>query len=397
MQDIGLDDTEAEPPAQSGTEFIDILAANTPRDTYGEITPPSHRPHEAESAGIPTPPSGMSMQPTLPTPLQTPKPCTNQTSGQETSYKVATALPELELVEKACTTTVGADLDPTNILESRTCSQQVAYLADIEEPMQMMGVHSAFAAGQQHRCQKLHHDKLPQAPVMWADIRTHQFSMDFKNAAMKEYDGLVHWGVFQPVSCWNTSSKPLPLKWVFTYKFDTDGFLQKFKARICICGDLQRRSSYEDNYAATLAAKTFQALMAIMVVFDLEAHQFDAVSAFTNSKLDETVYCKYPEGFHQLGKCLFLLRALYGLRRSPLLWLREFSVTLQELQLRMVPEVECLFISKWLVIFFFMDDIVALFKPQHQPKFTEFMTRLTSKYELRDLGELKWFLGIHVI
>ena len=230
VQDIGLDDTEAKPPAQSGTEFIDIPAADTPCDTYGEVTPPSHRPHKAESAGIPTPPSGMSTQPVLPTLLQTPEPCTDQTSSQGTLYKVATALPELEPVEKAHTTTVGADLDPTNILESHTHSQQVAYLADIEEPMQMMGVHSAFAAGQQHGCQKLHHDKLPQAPATWADVRTHQFSMDFKNAATKEYDGLVHWGVFQPVSCWNTSSKPLPLKWVFTYKFDTDGFLQKFKA-----------------------------------------------------------------------------------------------------------------------------------------------------------------------
>ena len=58
----------------------------------------------------------------------------------------------------------------------------------------------------------------------------------------------------------------------------------------------------------------FQALMAITAVFDLEAHQFDAVSAFTNSKLDETIYCEYPESFHQPGKCLFLLQALYGLR-----------------------------------------------------------------------------------
>ena len=148
MQDIGLDDTEAKPPAQSGTEFIDILAANTPCDTYGGVTPPSHRLHKAESAGIPTPSSGMSMQPALPILLQTPKPCTNQMSGQGTSYEVATALPELEPVEKACMTTVGADLDPTNILESHTHSRQVAYLADIEEPMQMMGVHSAFTAGQ---------------------------------------------------------------------------------------------------------------------------------------------------------------------------------------------------------------------------------------------------------
>ena len=43
---------------------------------------------------------------------------------------------------------------------------------------------------------------------------------------------------------------------------------------------------------------------------------------------------------------------------------------LQELQLCMVSEVECLFMSKWLVIFFFMDNIVALFKSQHQPNVT---------------------------
>ena len=53
--------------------------------------------------------------------------------------------------------------------------------------------------------------------------------------------------------------------------------------------------------------------MAIMVVFNLEAHQFDTVSVFTNSKLDETMYCKFSKSFHQPGKCLFLLQALYGL------------------------------------------------------------------------------------
>ena len=121
MQDIGLDDTEAKLPAQFGTEFIDIPAVNTPCDTYSEVTPPSHKLHEAESAGIPTLPLGMLTEPILPTLLQTPKLCRDQTSGQGTLYKVATILPELEPVEKACMTTVGADLDSTNILESCTC------------------------------------------------------------------------------------------------------------------------------------------------------------------------------------------------------------------------------------------------------------------------------------
>ena len=53
--------------------------------------------------------------------------------------------------------------------------------------------------------------------------------------------------------------------------------------------------------------------------------------------------------------------------------------------------------SKWLVIFFFVDDIMALFKPQHWTKFADFTAKLKDRYGLRDLGELKWFLGIHVV
>ena len=148
MQDIELDDIETKLPAQFGTEFIDIPAANTPYDIYGRITPLSHKPHKAESAGIPTPPLGMSTQPILPTLLQTPKPCRDQMSSQGTLYEVATTLPKLEPVEKACITTVGADLDSMNILEFCTYSQQVVYLADIEKPMQMMGVHFTFTTDQ---------------------------------------------------------------------------------------------------------------------------------------------------------------------------------------------------------------------------------------------------------
>ena len=61
--------------------------------------------------------------------------------------------------------------------------------------------------------------------------------------------------------------------------------------------------------------------MAITAAFDLEAWQLDAISAFTNSLLDETVHYDFPNGFEQDGSCILLLRALYGLLRSPLLWL----------------------------------------------------------------------------
>jgi hypothetical protein len=101
--------------------------------------------------------------------------------------------------------------------------------------------------------------------------------------------------------------------------------------------------------------------MAITAAYDLETYQLDAVNAFVNSQLDEIVFCKFPEGFDQPNNCLLLLRALYGLRRSPLLWLQELSTTLKELGLQEVAGEPCLFMNDdGVLIFFYVDDIVLL-------------------------------------
>jgi hypothetical protein len=44
----------------------------------------------------------------------------------------------------------------------------------------------------------------------------------------------------------------VPLMWLFSYKFDEDGYLYKHKARLVVRGDLQ--DNWGDTYAATLAA-----------------------------------------------------------------------------------------------------------------------------------------------
>lgn len=79
------------------------------------------------------------------------------------------------------------------------------------------------------------------------------------------------------------------------YKFDIDGFLIKYKARLYVCGDLQIMLS--DIYAATLAACLFQVLMVIVAAFDLEIQQYDAINVFVNSEINKKVYYECPEGF----------------------------------------------------------------------------------------------------
>jgi hypothetical protein len=105
--------------------------------------------------------------------------------------------------------------------------------------------------------------------------------------------------------------------WVFTYKFDEDGYLYRFKARLVVRGDLQQL--YGDTYAATLAAQTFRALIAIANQFGLELLQYDVPNAFLNATLNRKLYAETPDGFKMDGELLQVLRALYGLKESPLL------------------------------------------------------------------------------
>ena len=59
--------------------------------------------------------------------------------------------------------------------------------------------------------------------------------------------------------------------------------------------------------------------MAMAAYFDLNIQQFDVINAFTNATIDELIYVRYPDGYHVLGHCLKLRKALYRLPRSPLL------------------------------------------------------------------------------
>jgi hypothetical protein len=83
--------------------------------------------------------------------------------------------------------------------------------------------------------------------------------------------------------------------WVFTYKFNEDGYLLKYKTRLIVRGDLQ--AQYGDMYAATLAARLFQALMALACAFNLKAMQYDVPNTFLNATLDRTLYVRTPDGF----------------------------------------------------------------------------------------------------
>jgi hypothetical protein len=244
---------------------------------------------------------------------------------------------------------------------------------------------------------QIHQSQLPKPPDNWRELKLHPLKNGFLKAAEIEYQEIEKRGSWIEADVPDkTKHQVLPLRWVFTYKTDGNGYLVKFKARICVRGDLQKLT-LEDTRAATLAARTFRTMMALAAAFDLEIWQCDAINAFLNSYLDETVYIQYPEGFKVPGKCLRLIRALYGLKRAPRLWQKELSEKLNQYGFKRADEDECLFISKGIILMFFVDDIITLYHRRNKQQFHRFREHFVETYEVREMQKFEWFLGIRIL
>ncbi len=92
---------------------------------------------------------------------------------------------------------------------------------------------AVFATEIQHgyeQSKRLHCDYLPPLPQDWKEMMGHSFKNRFLEAANKKYNDLEQHGTFEHVSRTTATSKILPLKWVFDYKFDENSYLTKFKA-----------------------------------------------------------------------------------------------------------------------------------------------------------------------
>ncbi|KAM4064280.1 reverse transcriptase (RNA-dependent DNA polymerase) [Hirsutella rhossiliensis] len=247
-------------------------------------------------------------------------------------------------------------------------------------------LHGTFNAGRifKPKTQGPHKKNLPEPPETQKQLERHPYKEEFIKAQKDHLASHEEMGSFLEVPWKRAAGKQiLGCKWVFIYKTDKHGILQSAKlvswsAATSRKGDLPTR-------ATTLAGMSFRALMAISAEFDLELDQMDAVNAFVNCPLeDEVVYMRMPPGFVKPGRVLLLRKALYGLRRSPLLWQQHLTGTL------------C-YEKGAILVFFYVDDIIWAYKKGDQEVAKEAIRGLQARYQMTLLGEPRWFLGIHIL
>ena len=83
--------------------------------------------------------------------------------------------------------------------------------------------------------------------------------------------------------------------------------------------------------------------------------------------------------------------------RSALLWYNKLFSLLTKLGLKPVLDTNYLFSNNKLIVFFYMDDIVILCHPSNIFAYHEFREKLLDAYKIREIRELKWFLGIRIV
>jgi len=132
--------------------------------------------------------------------------------------------------------------------------------------------------------------------------------------------------------------KRVGCKWVFKTKRDSQGNIERYRARLVAKGFTHKDGiDYKETFSPISKKYSFRIIMALVSHYDLELHQMDVKTAFVNGDLEEDVYMDQPVGFAEEGKehmVCKLKRSIYGLKQASRQWYLKFNDTIVSFGLR---------------------------------------------------------------
>ena len=207
-------------------------------------------------------------------------------------------------------------------------------------------------------------------------------------------------GLYQEVEA-PPDRKIINSKWVFKIKCGPNGEIDKYKARLVAKGYTQVEGlDYTDTFAPVTKFTTIRSLLALAAQHDLEVHQIDVKAAFLNSELDKEIYLRPLPGFHNDPKVVWcLLHTLYGLKQASKAWYDTLRKTFESLGFMRSEADHSLFYKdedgNLLVVAVYVDDKLIFSKNLDAIKHLKL--QLSDHFEITDLGEAWWILGMEVI
>ena len=160
---------------------------------------------------------------------------------------------------------------------------------------------------------------------------------------------------------------------------------------------------FTETFSSVAKFTTLQAFLSIVAHEDLELHQIDMVSAYLRGDLDKEIYMEVPKGVREEGKEGWqwkLLKAIYGLKQAGRQWKAKLNKIMMSLGFEKSEADNCLYILRKggkviLLTLVYVDNMaVAGCSVAH---IQVFKTNMAKQFDITDLGELKYILGIQVV
>ncbi|GJZ31441.1 putative RNA-directed DNA polymerase [Tanacetum coccineum] len=205
---------------------------------------------------------------------------------------------------------------------------------------------------------------------------------------------------------WNLEELPngkkaIDFKWVYKIKYKPNGDVERYKARLVAKGCTQMEGvDFHETFAPVAKLVTVRTLLTVAVKREWQIHQLDVNNAFLHGNLHEKVYMKVPQGFKKENdnRVCKLKKSLYGLKQASRNWYQKFTTSLIEIGFKQTGADHSLFTFKrretFIAILIYVDDVIIT--GNNSGKIQEIKKFLHERFSIKDLGPLKFFLGIEV-
>jgi hypothetical protein len=190
--------------------------------------------------------------------------------------------------------------------------------------------------------------------------------------------------------------------WVYKIKRRTDGSIDRYKACLVARGFTQQEGiDYLETFSPVVKPATVRLVLTIAVSRGWFIHQLDVHNAFLNEILLKEVYMEQPPSFaHPTlpSHVCHLHKSIYGLKQAPRAWYTRLSDYFISLGFRASNADPSLFIYSdghdLIYLLVYVDDL--LLTGNNSTLLRHLITLLNSEFKIRDLGFVRYFLGIEV-
>ena len=186
-------------------------------------------------------------------------------------------------------------------------------------------------------------------------------------------------------------------------KYNPNGKIERCKVRLVAKGFTQTFGiDYSKTFALVAKLNSIRIFLSLAANSDWPLYQLDIKNAFLNRELVEEVYMELPPRFFddQGNKKVYKLnKSIYGLKQSPRAWFGRFSQVLRRHGYSQGHADHTMFYKhsvdgKIVILIVYIDDII--FTRDDIDGMEKLKRVLANEFEVKDLGFLRYFLGMEV-